>query len=137
MPRQAATIGSLPQAFEGVKEMQAGGPDRGEGYRPLGRQGRPGSSRAGIIEDRMAEAVDVWRYTLDAGAARLLPLQDPCRAKAGQDHQCHRTTVPRGPQTNTAHGNIPGPDIDGPHPPRGLYARKQLSGNRHPRLPDT
>ncbi len=29
MPRQAATTGSLPQAFEGVKEMQAGGPDRG------------------------------------------------------------------------------------------------------------
>ena len=24
MPRQAATTGSLPQAFEGVKEMQAG-----------------------------------------------------------------------------------------------------------------
>ncbi len=32
MPRQAATTGSLPQAFEVVKEMQAGGPDRGEGY---------------------------------------------------------------------------------------------------------
>ncbi len=29
MPRQAATIGSLSQAFEGVKEMQADGPDRG------------------------------------------------------------------------------------------------------------
>ncbi len=38
MPRQAATTGSLPQAFEGVKEMQADGPERGEGYRPLGRQ---------------------------------------------------------------------------------------------------
>ncbi len=31
MPRQAATIGSLPQAFEVVKEMQADGPDRGRG----------------------------------------------------------------------------------------------------------
>ncbi len=70
-------------------------------------------------------------------SARLLPLQDPCRAKAGQDHQCHRTTVPRGPQTNTAHGNIPGPDIDGPHPPRGLHPRRQVSGNRYPTLPDT
>ncbi len=57
MPRQAATTGSLPRAFEGVKEMQAGGPDRGEGCRPLGRQAPdginecrdqrgPGSSRA-------------------------------------------------------------------------------------------
>ncbi len=27
MPRQAATIGSLPQAFEVVKEMQADGLD--------------------------------------------------------------------------------------------------------------
>ncbi len=53
MPRQAATIGSLPQAFEVAKEMQAGGPERGEGCRPLGRQ-----VPAGIIEGRMAEAVD-------------------------------------------------------------------------------
>ena len=132
MPRQAATTGSLPQAFEGVKEMQAGGAGRGEGCRPLGRQ-----ALAGIIEGRMAEAADRRRDTLDAGAARLLPLQDPCRAKAGQDHQCRRTTVPRGPQTNTAHGNIPGPDIDGPHLPRGLHPRKQISENQYPTLPDT
>ncbi len=45
MPQQAATIESLPQAFEGVKEMQADGPERGEGYRPLGRQ-----APAGIID---------------------------------------------------------------------------------------
>ncbi len=70
-------------------------------------------------------------------SARLLPLQDPCRAKAGQHHQRRRTTVPRGPQTNTAHGNLPGPDINGPHPPRGLHPRKQISGNRYPGLPDT
>ncbi len=132
MPRQAATIGSLPRAFEVVKEMQADGLDWGQGCRPPGRQ-----APAGIIEGRMAEAVDRWLDTLDAGAAHLLPLQDPCRSKAGQDQQRRRTTVPRGPQKNTAHGNLPGPDINGPHPPRGLYARKQLSGNRHPRLPDT
>ncbi len=65
MPRQAATIGSLPQAFEVVKEMQAGGPERGEGCRPLGRQ-----APDGINEGRMAEAVDRWRDTLDAGAMR-------------------------------------------------------------------
>ncbi len=47
MPRQAATTGSLPQAFKVVKEMQADGPDRGEGCRPLGRQ-----APAGIIEGR-------------------------------------------------------------------------------------
>ncbi len=47
MPRQAATTGSLPQAFEGVKEMQADGPERGEGCRPLGRQ-----APAGINECR-------------------------------------------------------------------------------------
>ncbi len=294
MPRQAATTGSLPQAFEVVKEMQAGGP--GRGLSPPrspgpGRDHRPGSSRAGIIEGRMAEAVDAfhrrpltngykavmpdgvvpdrktgagalgrpvpvapgirhdgrkeiidfqlagsesaaererfldrpyhrgltgeglgtilrrWRQgparrladrparhprPAVSGAqdqehprqgprcppagrherrhpargarcrpplrrplaghlprgrrlpaqrsrrpARLLPLQDPCRAKAGQDHQCHRTTVPRGPQTNTAHGNIPGPDIDGPHPPRGLHPRRQVSGTQYPTLPDT
>ncbi len=33
MPRQAATTGSLPQAFEVVKEMQAGGPDRGDPHK--------------------------------------------------------------------------------------------------------
>ncbi len=47
MPRQAATTGSLPQAFEVVEEMQADGPERGEGCRPLGRQ-----APAGIIDGR-------------------------------------------------------------------------------------
>ena len=65
MSQQAATIMSLPQAFEVVKEMQAGGLDWGEGYRPLGRQ-----ALAEIIEGRMAEAVDRWLDNLDAGAMR-------------------------------------------------------------------
>ena len=65
MPQQAVTIENLPQAFEVVKEMQAGGLDWGEGYRPLGRQ-----APAGIIEGRMAEAVDRWLDTLDASAMR-------------------------------------------------------------------
>jgi hypothetical protein len=38
MSQQAATITSLPIAFEIVKAMQATGLDWGEGYRPLGRQ---------------------------------------------------------------------------------------------------
>ena len=65
MPQRAATIMTLPQAFEVVKEMQAGGLDWGEGYRPLGRQ-----ALAEIIEGRMAEAVDRWLDNLDAGGMR-------------------------------------------------------------------
>jgi len=46
-------IESLPQAFEVVKEMQAGGLEWGEGCPPLGRQ-----ALAAIVEGRMTEAVD-------------------------------------------------------------------------------
>jgi hypothetical protein len=49
MPQRAATIESLPAAFEVVKAMQADGLDWGEGYRPLGRQ-----ALAEIIESEMA-----------------------------------------------------------------------------------
>jgi transposase-like protein len=52
MPQRAATIESLPAAFEVVKAMQAG-LDWGEGYRPFGRQ-----ALAEIIESEMAAAVD-------------------------------------------------------------------------------
>jgi len=38
MSQRAATITSVPIAFEVVKAMQADGLDWGEGYRPLGRQ---------------------------------------------------------------------------------------------------
>ncbi len=65
MPQRAATIESLPMAFEVVKEMQAGGLDWGEGYRPLGRR-----ALAEIVEDRMAEAVDRWLDGLDGSAVR-------------------------------------------------------------------
>ena len=53
MSQRAATITSLPMAFEVVKAMQADGLDWGEDYRPLGRQ-----AVAQIIEDQMAAAVD-------------------------------------------------------------------------------
>lgn len=53
MSQRAATITSLPMAFEFVKAMQAEGLDWGEGYRPLGRQ-----ALEAIIEDQMAAAVD-------------------------------------------------------------------------------
>jgi putative transposase len=53
MSQQAATITSLPMAFEMVKAMQAEGLEWGEGYRPLGRQ-----AVAAIIEEQMAASVD-------------------------------------------------------------------------------
>ena len=61
MPQRAATIASLPAAFEVVKAMRADGLDWGEGYRPLGRQ-----ALAEIIESEMAAAVDRHLESLDA-----------------------------------------------------------------------
>jgi len=67
MPQQAATIESLPVAFELVKAMQADGLEWGDGYRPLGRQ-----ALAAVIEGRMEEAVDVWldRLAVEDGPDR-------------------------------------------------------------------
>ena len=65
MPQRAATIESLPMAFEVVKTMQADGLEWGESYRPLGRR-----ALAEIIEGRMAEAVDCWLDSLDGSAMR-------------------------------------------------------------------
>lgn len=53
MSLRAATIESLPVAFEMVKAMQADGLEWGEGYRPLGRR-----ALAAIIEEQMAATVD-------------------------------------------------------------------------------
>jgi putative transposase len=61
MSQQAATITSLPMAFEVVKAMQADGLEWGEGYRPLGRQ-----ALEEIIEDQMAAAVDRYLDRLEA-----------------------------------------------------------------------
>ena len=61
MPQRAATIESLPTAFEVVKAMRADGLDWGEGYRPLGRQ-----ALAEIIETEMAAAVDRHLEGLEA-----------------------------------------------------------------------
>ena len=63
MPQQAATIESLPMAFEFVKAMQADGLEWGEGYRPLGR-----AALAHVIEEQMAAAVDRHLDQLDAEA---------------------------------------------------------------------
>ena len=61
MSQQAATITSLPMAFEMVKAMQGEGLEWGEGYRPLGRQ-----VVAAIIEEQMAAAVDRYLDRVDA-----------------------------------------------------------------------
>jgi hypothetical protein len=66
MSQQAATITSLPMAFEVVKAMRAEGLEWGEGYRPLGRQ-----ALEEIIEDQMAAAVE--RY-LDRLEPTTLPI---------------------------------------------------------------
>jgi putative transposase len=61
MSQRAATITSLPMAFEIVKAMQTDGLDWGEDYRPLGR-----AALEEIIEDQMAAAVDRYLDALDA-----------------------------------------------------------------------
>ena len=53
MPQRAATIASLPKAFEVVKAMQGDNLEWGEDYRPLARQ-----ALAEIIEEQMVDAVD-------------------------------------------------------------------------------
>lgn len=64
MPQQAATITSLPMAFEVVKAMQADGLDWDEGYRPMGRR-----ALEAIIEAQMAAAVERYLEQLEADAA--------------------------------------------------------------------
>jgi putative transposase len=61
MPQQAATIESLPMAFEFVKAMRADGLEWGEGYRELGRQ-----AVTRIIEAEMTAAVDRYFDQLDS-----------------------------------------------------------------------
>ncbi len=97
MPRHAATTGSLSRAFEVVKEMPADGLDRGEGCRPVGRQ-----ALAGIIEGRMAEAVDRWLDTLDAGASKLTV---PRRREECDAARTTRGTRPRSPSPSQGEGS--------------------------------
>ena len=64
MSQRAATITSLPMAFEVVKVMQADGLEWGEGYRPLGRR-----AVEEIIEGQMAAAVERYLDQLEADDA--------------------------------------------------------------------
>ena len=61
MSQRAATITSLPVAFEVMRAMQAEGLDWGEGYRPLGRQ-----ALEEIIEDHMAAVIDRYLDQIEA-----------------------------------------------------------------------
>jgi transposase-like protein len=61
MPQRAATIESLPMAFEVVKAMQADGLEWDVYYRPSAR-----AALAEVIELQMAAAVDRHLETLDA-----------------------------------------------------------------------
>jgi putative transposase len=61
MSQRAATITSLPMAFEVVKAMQADGLDWGESYRPVCRQ-----ALEQIIEAQMSAAVDRYLDQLEA-----------------------------------------------------------------------
>lgn len=64
MSQRAATITSLPMAFEVVKAMQADGLEWGEDYRPLARR-----AVEEIIEGQMTAAVDRYLEQLDADDA--------------------------------------------------------------------
>lgn len=64
MPQRAATIESLPMAFEFVKAMRSDGLEWGEGYRSLGRQ-----ALAQVIEEEMRAAVDRYLDQIEADEA--------------------------------------------------------------------
>src|SRR5205085_5960201 len=64
MSQRAATITSLPVAFEVVKAMQGDGLDWSEGFRPLGRE-----AVAEIIEQQMAKSIEVYLEQLEADDA--------------------------------------------------------------------
>ncbi len=132
MPRQAATTGSLPRAFEVVKEMQADGPDRGEGCRPLGRQapagiieGRdqrvPGSSRAGWPRRSTSGATPSTPAPCATGATALLPdrssegLRKACPGDRPCDPGRRRAGAldPQGRRGPARPARAPGPGRDG------------------------
>ncbi len=94
MPRHAVTIESLPQAFEVVARRTG---DRGEGCRPVGRQ-----ALVGIVEGRMAEAVERWLDTLDAGASKLTV---PRRREECDAARTTRGTRPRSPSPSQGEGS--------------------------------
>ncbi|MCY4190088.1 MAG: hypothetical protein OXD42_01950, partial [Rhodospirillaceae bacterium] len=70
---------------------------RGEGCRPVGRQ-----ALVGIVEGRMAEAVERWLDTLDAGASKLTV---PRRREECDAARTTRGTRPRSPSPSQGEGS--------------------------------
>ena len=100
MPQRSAAITSLPQAFEVVKEMQAHGLERGEGYRPLGRQAagrdhRGPDGRGGGPLARQSR----WQRPARPAQRQLLPSPAE-RAREHRDQRAaHLALLPeRGPE---------------------------------------
>ena len=90
MPQRAATIVSLPMAFEVVKAMQGDNLEWGEDYRPLARQ-----ALAEIIEGEMVAAVD--RYLDQLGIADEPDRRNgyyPRREPGRQDTRCDGLSFP-------------------------------------------
>ena len=119
--------------------------------RPRPRQGRParhherrqpaqGAQRRPTLREHLGEHLPKGRRLpakRPRRPAHMLAIQDPRRAQTGQNHQRNRTTLPRSPAQNKAHGYLPGPNLDGPHPLRRLHSRKPKPGSPYPLLPDT
>ena len=72
---------------------------------------------ASAWEETYPKAVACLRNDLD-DLLTCFRYPHTCRAQACQNHQRHRTTLPRGPAQDPTHGHIPGPHINGPHPLR-------------------
>ena len=138
-----------PAALLGAQDQEY--PRQGPQTRPRRRQGptprhhecsqqAQGAQRRAPLRRRLGEDIPQGRglpAQRPRRSAYMLPLSHPCRAQEGQDHQRDRKTLPRGAAQNAAHGNLPGPNIHGPHPLRRLQLRKQIAGSKHPFLPDT
>ncbi len=111
-----------------------------------GRDGEPGRRDARPVGRRLPppaaeeclQGAEARRRAREAGSGGAR--HPPRRQEGDRRLPARRQRERRGTgcqQTNTAHGNLPRPDIDGPHHPRGLHPRKQVAGNQYPTLPDT
>ena len=149
IPLQRCWAHHPPAALLGTQDQEH--PRQGVEGRPRRRQGRPprhheclqptqGDQRRPTLRRCLGGNILQGRR-LPAQRPRrppyLLPLPDRARAQAGENHQRHRTTLPRGPAQDESHGHIQIPNIHGPHPLRNLHPGKQIAGSKHPVLPDT
>ena len=113
-------------------------PRQGPQTRPRCRQGRPPCHHERPQPTRGALSRPPLRRRLGARLpkgrrlpakrprrpAHMLPIQNPSRTQAGQNHKRHRTTLPRSPAQNMPHGYLPAPNLNGPNTLRRLHTRK-------------